>query len=96
MVAPERSGQSLILSRHESGFAGRPAQESGKSGRASNAKENAWFIALGHLPAGRYRATLGMNGQIAFFFVVDRSSVHYLRLKSSNCLLYTSPSPRDS
>jgi len=74
-----------------------------------NAKENAWFIALGHLPAGRYRATLGMNGQmegiaqfvsagfeiadfplqcadkgqIAFFLVVDRSSVHYLRLKSS-------------
>ena len=49
-----------------------------------NAKENARFVALGHLPAGRYRATLGMNGQIAFFFVVDRSSVHYLRLKSSN------------
>jgi hypothetical protein len=74
-----------------------------------NTKENAWFIPLGHLPAGRYRATLGMNGQmegiaqiisasfditdfplqcaekgqIAFFFVVDRSSVHYLRLKSS-------------
>ena len=74
-----------------------------------NAKENAWFIPLGHLPAGRYRATLGMNGQmegiaqiisagfdiadfplqcadsgqIAFFFVVDRSSVHYLRFKSS-------------
>ena len=73
-----------------------------------NAKENAWFIPLGHLPAGRYRATLGMNGQmegiaqiisagfdiadfplqctdsgqIAFFFVVDRSGVHYLRLKS--------------
>jgi len=49
----------------------------------NNAKENAWFIPLGHLPAGRYRATLGMNGQIAFFFVVDRSSAHYLRLKSS-------------
>jgi len=49
-----------------------------------NAKENARFVALGHLPAGPYRATPGMNGQIAFFFVVDRSSVHYLRLKSSN------------
>jgi hypothetical protein len=47
------------------------------------ALQNARFVPLGHLPAGRYRATLGMNGQIAFFFVVDRSSVHYLRLKSS-------------
>ncbi len=74
-----------------------------------NAKENAWFIPLGHLPAGRYRATLGMNGQmegiaqiisadfdvtdfplqcagsgqIGFFFVVDRGSIHYLRFKAS-------------
>ena len=81
-----------------------------------NAKENAWFIPLGHLPAGRYRATLGMNGQmegiaqiisagfdiadfplqctdsgqIAFFFVVDRSSVHYLRFKSGNVQTLTS------
>jgi len=81
-----------------------------------NAKENAWFIPLGHLPAGRYRATLGTNGQmegvaqiisagfdvadfplrctgngqIAFFFVVDRSSVHYLRLKSGNVQTLTS------
>jgi hypothetical protein len=73
-----------------------------------NAKENAWFIPLGHLPAGRYRAILGVKGemegvaqiistsfditdfplqcadkgQIAFVFVVDRSSLHYLRLKS--------------
>jgi hypothetical protein len=72
-----------------------------------NAKENVWFIPLGHLPAGRYRATLGTNGQmegvaqiisagfdvadfplqcagngqIAFFFVVDRSSAHYLRFR---------------
>lgn len=28
-----------------------------------NAKENAWFIPLGHLPAGRYRARLGVHGQ---------------------------------
>jgi hypothetical protein len=75
-----------------------------------NARENAWFIPLGHLPAGRYRATLEMNGQmegiaqiisagfdvadfplqcaesgqIAFFFVVDRSSLHYLRFKFGN------------
>ena len=81
-----------------------------------NAKENAWFIPLGHLPAGRYRATLGMNGQmegiaqivsagfditdfplqcadrgqIAFFFVVDRSSVHYLRFKSGKGQMLTS------
>jgi hypothetical protein len=81
-----------------------------------NAKENAWFIPLGLLPAGRYRATLGISGQmegiaqivsasfdiadfplqcadkgqIAFFFVVDRGSVHYLRLKSSNVQTLTS------
>jgi hypothetical protein len=81
-----------------------------------NAKENAWFIPLGHLPAGRYRATLGMSGQmegiaqivsasfdiadfplqcadkgqIAFFFVVDRSSVHYLRFKSGKGQMLTS------
>ena len=81
-----------------------------------NAKENAWFIPLGHLPAGRYRATLGMNGQtegiaqiisagfditdfplqcadrgqIAFFFVVDRSSLHYLRFKSGKGQTLTS------
>ncbi len=84
--------------------------------RLHSAKENAWFIPLGHLPAGRYRATLGMDGQmegiaqidsagfdiadfplqcadsgqIAFFFVVDRSGVHYLRLKSSNVQTLTS------
>jgi hypothetical protein len=81
-----------------------------------NAKENAWFIPLGHLPAGRYRATQGMSGQmegiaqivsasfdiadfplpcadsgqIAFFFVVDRSSVHYLRFKSGKGQTLTS------
>jgi hypothetical protein len=73
-----------------------------------NTRENAWFIPLGQLPAGRYRAILGMKGQtegvaqiisasfdvtdfplqcadkgqIAFIFVVDRSSPHYLRFKS--------------
>ena len=30
------------------------------------------------------------NRQIAFFFVVDRSSVHYLRLKSGNVQTLTS------
>jgi hypothetical protein len=81
-----------------------------------NANENAWFIPLGLLPAGRYRATLGMSGQmegiaqivsasfdiadfplqcadkgqIAFFFVVNRSSVHYLRFKSGKGQTLTS------
>ena len=73
-----------------------------------NTKENVWFVPLGHLPAGRYRATLRMDGpaegiaqilsanfditdfplqcsesgQIGFVFAVNRSGVHYLRLKS--------------
>ena len=33
--------------------------------RLHNAKENAWFVPLGHLAAGRYRATLRQTGPIA-------------------------------
>ncbi len=36
--------------------------DSGTLALLHNAKENAWFVPLGHLPAGRYRATLRQNG----------------------------------
>ena len=38
--------------------------DSGTLALLHNAKENAWFVPLGHLPAGRYRATLRQNGPI--------------------------------
>ena len=83
--------------------------DSGALAMLHNAKKNAWFIPLGHLPAGRYLATLYSAGplegvaqiisarfditdfplqcpgrkQIAFVFEVDRSGIHYLRIRSA-------------
>jgi hypothetical protein len=38
--------------------------DSGALAMLHNAKENAWFVPLGHLPPGRYRATLRQSGPI--------------------------------
>ena len=38
--------------------------DSGTLALLHNANENSWFVPLGHLPAGRYRATLRQNGPI--------------------------------
>ena len=35
--------------------------DSGTLARLHSPKENAWFVPLGYLPAGRYRATLRQN-----------------------------------